>query len=338
MATAESPALPTPEREPGAALVSPALPAEAASPAPVTAQTAARFPAALPPLAEVSAMLLEATIVLARLLGAEFAVVAYTVGAEESARLWVRRVEPAGAPCEKPAVEYRCGLEDSMFGHALRMYNAVISPNLQTEKRFQDAALRQQGLVSGLLFPVHRAGEAFAAVGVGRRQPHDFTLSDLCFVEKYLQPLGRLVEQVEARCQGPAAGEHRLPSNGQTSAQQSGPEEDVAAMADAANQLSQEGRVSPRHDFPYRQQIAPLSDATRPTWGDFFEVRCSDISAGGISILCDEPPWFNDLVVALGRPPSVTHLAAKVVHVREEVRDARVIYQVGCRFVGRYYL
>ena len=277
-------------------------------------------------------MLLEAAAILARLLGAEFAVVAHTVASEESARLWVRRLESEGAPPGQPAAECLCRLEGSIAGHALRTCNAVMSPNLAADVRFRDETLCGQGLASGLVLPVLCTGEVFAAVGVGRAQPYEFALSDLWFAEKYLEPLGRLIDQVQERRYGIAVDARALQSDAASGGDEPYPQ------SDASQPLPHEGRTSPRRDFPYRQKIAPLNGGQRPTWDDFFEVRCSDLSAGGISILCEEPPRFNELVVALGRPPSLMHLAAKVVYVREAVRDAQVMYQVGCRFIGRYYL
>lgn len=321
MATADSLASSASSTEPGAALVAPIAPAETASDL-----------RAAPPLAEVPALLLEAAAMLARLLGAEFAVVAQTMAREESARLWVRRVEPRGVMSEKPPAECLCGLAGSIVGHALRTCNAVMSPNLQADQRFGDEALQQQGVVSGLILPVLCNGEAFAVVGVGRAQSYEFPLSDLWFAERYLEPLGRLVDQVEQRRQGVRADGSLPPSVEESVADELGSE------TGETHPLPHEGRTSQRRDFPYRQKIASLSGGARPTWDDFFEVRCSDLSGGGISLLCEEPPPFNELVVALGRPPTLTHLAAKVVYVREVVRDAQVMYQVGCRFVGRYYL
>ena len=94
-------------------------------------------------------------------------------------------------------------------------------------------------------------------------------------------------------------------------------------------------RASPRRFFQYRQMIAPVSDNAMPAAADFFEVDCCDISAGGLSFYLDRVPEFDKLIVALGKPPAVTHFAAQVARYVEKVNEGRRQYLVGCRFLGR---
>lgn len=96
-----------------------------------------------------------------------------------------------------------------------------------------------------------------------------------------------------------------------------------------------ERRKSARRDYPYRQWIAPCHDGSLPGPEDFVEVVCRDISAGGFSFLFEEPPDFTNLVIALGRPPHVTHLAAEVRRVVEMEADGKKQFFVGCQFRGR---
>ena len=78
-------------------------------------------------------------------------------------------------------------------------------------------------------------------------------------------------------------------------------------------------RASPRRFFQYRQMIARVSDDAMPAAADFFEVDCCDISAGGLSFYLDRVPEFDKLIVALGKPPAVTHFAAQVARYVEKV-------------------
>jgi len=96
-----------------------------------------------------------------------------------------------------------------------------------------------------------------------------------------------------------------------------------------------ERRRSPRREYPYRQRIAPCRGGSLPAPEDFIEVVCRDISAGGFSFLVEKPPNFKDLVIALGTPPHVTHLAAEVRRVVEMEADGEKQFLVGCQFRGR---
>jgi len=97
-------------------------------------------------------------------------------------------------------------------------------------------------------------------------------------------------------------------------------------------------RSSPRRAYRYSQLIAPVYHGQIPTPKSFFPVECIDISAGGLSFYFEEKPPFEDLVVALGKPPALTYFAARVVRVAETEQDGKPSYLVGCRFSGRVHL
>lgn len=99
-----------------------------------------------------------------------------------------------------------------------------------------------------------------------------------------------------------------------------------------------ERRTSPRISFPYTQRIAPMAGGAIPKKSQFFEVRCRDISAGGIAFVMDDRPDFQSLVVALGQPPGESFFTARVVRVTEIREDDRDWVLVGCRFTGRVHL
>jgi PAS domain S-box-containing protein len=94
-------------------------------------------------------------------------------------------------------------------------------------------------------------------------------------------------------------------------------------------------RASPRRFFQYRQMIAPVVGDAMPSEADFLEVDCCDISAGGLSFYLNRVPDFDRLIVALGKPPALTHFAAQVVRYVEKVNRGEPQYLVGCRFLGR---
>jgi PAS domain S-box-containing protein len=94
-------------------------------------------------------------------------------------------------------------------------------------------------------------------------------------------------------------------------------------------------RRSPRRSFHYIQRIAPTSGEGLPSKNRFIEVRCEDISAGGIAFYLGRRPDFTTLVVTLGRPPAESHFSARVVRVVKATLEGRGVYLVGCRFTGR---
>ncbi|HVX62073.1 MAG TPA: diguanylate cyclase [Pirellulales bacterium] len=97
-------------------------------------------------------------------------------------------------------------------------------------------------------------------------------------------------------------------------------------------------RNQPRRPFPTNQFIAPYAEGQMPTREMFRQVPCHDISAGGFSFLSPDPPDFEQFVVALGVPPNVTYLTAKVVHTTVTDSGPVPMFLVGCRFTGRINL
>jgi len=96
-----------------------------------------------------------------------------------------------------------------------------------------------------------------------------------------------------------------------------------------------EHRMHPRRSYPYLQAIGACRNGKLPKHGDFFEVRCRDISSRGFSFVTDVPPDFNEFVIALGSSPSQLLLRSKVVHVSPFVHEGRDCLLVGCEFIQR---
>jgi PAS domain S-box-containing protein len=94
-------------------------------------------------------------------------------------------------------------------------------------------------------------------------------------------------------------------------------------------------RRRPRRSFSYFQRIAPIENGRIPPLRMFHRVKCLDISAGGFSFLSPVEPSETDYVVALGSPPVVINVAARVVHVTPIDFEGESNYLVGCEYTGR---
>jgi hypothetical protein len=110
---------------------------------------------------------------------------------------------------------------------------------------------------------------------------------------------------------------------------------DPSGNSETTTAEAREQRSSPRHKFPYLQKIAPMADGKVPAAAEFYDVRCRDLSGRGISIVLDEPPEFDHLVVALGRAPDLSHVTARVVRVEPFDHAGVTKHLVGCQFIGR---
>jgi len=94
-------------------------------------------------------------------------------------------------------------------------------------------------------------------------------------------------------------------------------------------------RAAVRLRFPHKQFVAPYHGGCIPSRASFKEVVCRDLSEQGFSFLATCPPDFEMLVVALGVPPNLTYMTARIVN-RIRVSDGPMpLYRIGCRFTGR---
>jgi len=94
-------------------------------------------------------------------------------------------------------------------------------------------------------------------------------------------------------------------------------------------------RTSLRHEFPYEQLVALVTDGMMPSLGDFRTVPCEDVSSSGVAFLLEKEPDTDECVVALGKAQHLTYLCARVVHVRQVPHKGQLRYRVGCQFTGR---
>lgn len=100
----------------------------------------------------------------------------------------------------------------------------------------------------------------------------------------------------------------------------------------------EELRKSPRMQYRFQQDIAPIRGGQLPRKSDFYRVSCVDISCGGLSFIADEKPDFESLIVALGPQKLPMYVAAKVINVTPISAVNGQFFRVGCQFTERVYL
>jgi diguanylate cyclase (GGDEF)-like protein len=91
-----------------------------------------------------------------------------------------------------------------------------------------------------------------------------------------------------------------------------------------------------RHPFETEQHVAVYhGGADIPDPSEFFAVRSSDISAKGISFICETRPECKAFVVRLGGGEQARYMVANVANVTPLSKEAPIQYRVGCAFVAR---
>jgi hypothetical protein len=93
-------------------------------------------------------------------------------------------------------------------------------------------------------------------------------------------------------------------------------------------------RKRERRDFRYLQWAAPCQEDTLPDRRSFRQVRCSDISRGGMSYYTDRPPLDEFLVVGLGTSKETIWLRCKVANC-VRVDEDKGAFRIGCEFIER---
>lgn len=92
-----------------------------------------------------------------------------------------------------------------------------------------------------------------------------------------------------------------------------------------------------RYSFDSIQYAAPYQPgASMPAASTFRPLRSNDISAKGISLICDAPPSCEAFVVRLGTGTKAKYMVAKIANVTAVANDDVTQYRVGCAFVGLF--
>ncbi|HEX7450393.1 MAG TPA: GGDEF domain-containing protein [Pirellulales bacterium] len=103
----------------------------------------------------------------------------------------------------------------------------------------------------------------------------------------------------------------------------------------ASSSLGSNRRCHARRPFPTHQYVAPYVNGILPALTEFYQVQCHDISPTGFSYLLAKPAENQAIVVALGSPPNVTYLTARVMHSTMTHSGGAPMFLIGCRFTGR---
>lgn len=112
------------------------------------------------------------------------------------------------------------------------------------------------------------------------------------------------------------------------------------AMVHDGTQMSpvEPDNTAVRRPFTEQQRVAAYDGSgVLPDESAFREVRCHDLSAGGISFLCVDPPDCQTVVVQLGKGAEVRYMIARVAHIAAVGESADAQFRVGCSFVERLH-
>lgn len=101
-----------------------------------------------------------------------------------------------------------------------------------------------------------------------------------------------------------------------------------------ATEPKDERRTSDRSAYPAYQPLAPYGEWGLPKRHMFCEVRCHDISCGGISFFLARPPAFRFAVIGLGKSPNLNYFLIRAIHCVEYTGEKKE-YLVGCCFLQR---
>ncbi|HEV3338958.1 MAG TPA: GGDEF domain-containing protein [Pirellulales bacterium] len=91
-----------------------------------------------------------------------------------------------------------------------------------------------------------------------------------------------------------------------------------------------------RHPYETQQLVAVYHGGTDvPDPNEFFPVRSSDISAKGMSFICEKRPDCKAFVVRLGNGDQTRYMVANVANIAPLSKEEPIHYRVGCAFVAR---
>jgi len=202
----------------------------------------------------------------------------------------------------------------SLAAWSLQEGETVVVSDLAEETRFEDRFLQQLGVASALAVPFFVQGNAWGVIGACDMRSGRLSRSQCQLAADVAAGLGELLSRL---IDPPGGWHHETTGFGR-----------VAAW-------NQEQRSSRRQRFEWDQRIAPVRQGRLPDPSAFVSVPCRDLSGSGISFFWDVPPDFSELVVALGTPPKLTFVLARVVWFAPAKLHDRPAFLLGCRFVRR---
>ncbi len=108
------------------------------------------------------------------------------------------------------------------------------------------------------------------------------------------------------------------------------PEDSTATSADRRHRSRQNYRIL--------QWMAPCREGELPDPGSFRQVRCHDVSCGGISYYSKEPPLEKFLVFFLRIGDRGVYVQARVANCMQVIEGKQTTFRIGCEFLNRLEL
>jgi PilZ domain len=107
---------------------------------------------------------------------------------------------------------------------------------------------------------------------------------------------------------------------------------------ESAASAAQDRRNRSRQTYRILQWMAPCREGELPDPGSFRQVRCHDISCGGISYYCKEPPLEKFIVFFLRAGERGIYVQARVANCIHVVEGQQATFRIGCEFLTRLQL
>jgi hypothetical protein len=92
--------------------------------------------------------------------------------------------------------------------------------------------------------------------------------------------------------------------------------------------------ISRRYSYDAQQFFAPIVGDKLPEANEFRGVLCHDLSRGGVSIVLDEKPRYEHLIITLGTSERV-FVTARIAHQRGIYSEGKLRHLIGCQFTSR---
>ena len=108
--------------------------------------------------------------------------------------------------------------------------------------------------------------------------------------------------------------------------------------ADDERSHSLDRRNRSRQTYRILQWMAPCREGELPDPGSVRQVRCHDLSCGGISYYSKEPPLEKFLVFFLRAGERGMYVQARVANCMHVVEGQGPMFRIGCEFINRLQL
>jgi hypothetical protein len=96
-----------------------------------------------------------------------------------------------------------------------------------------------------------------------------------------------------------------------------------------------DARRGKRYPYAVVQFVAFHDEAETPTRAMFRRVRCRDLSMAGASFFLPNPPAADHCTVALGKPPAMLYVSARVMHSGPCAHARNQQWLIGCQFLRK---